>query len=74
MDQSDQLGELRIEADELHTRYLAACKELYLTRNHLRTVLKFVILDDEGRDDVYIYDLEGCALAVRDATSFLAQP
>ena len=62
------------DLDEMRTRHLAACKELYEARIHLRKVLKFVILDDEGRDDVYIYDLEGCAMAVRDATSFLAQP
>jgi hypothetical protein len=57
MDQSDQLND--------------ACLELYSARSHLRKVLSFIILDDEGRDDVYIYDLEGCAQVVRDALDFI---
>jgi hypothetical protein len=57
MDQSDQLKD--------------ACKQLYEARVHLRKILSFVILDDEGCDDVYIYDLEGCAQTVRDALYFI---
>jgi hypothetical protein len=57
MDQSDQLKD--------------ACKQLYEARVHIRKILSFVVLYDEGCDDVYIYDLEGCAQAVRDALDFI---